>query len=364
MSSRSSIRSLSSLFSDDFPQLPPRKRSGYWLTPPKPSVNSANAAFIQESSAALADSPSVKDPGAVSDHSNRKKRKCVLQLEGDMEEERVTRDLCRSFQNVESTEFGKLDVVPGKSISNSSNGMDMPQSGTSSEEDLLIHDRNDNKSADTVRSAAELLTLLTCGRNVDSNGQSPDVTSGTPRSRDTRQGLELPIRWGVKKKVSYESRRSVDSCDLGLCTGLIRKFSYDDDKASAISSAHAPDQKIETAFHRTRQSFHRAAKKSGQSSPNLPASSNFYRVLGSSGEAGTSSRLQLAGAVAQGPKEKQNKLPSTSRTCPGNILKLPREMQGRWSSERFVDSPDTHVLAMVHCLKLGVNFCVSNLTSL
>lgn len=326
MSPRSSRKFYSS---QELPELPPRKRQGYWLrdwlTPTRPSVKFASSSSIQVSAEAQRDSTLAKDPCAVSEPVRKKRRYAMFGL--DMEEERVTRDLCTSFQNVES---GNLDVVPWRSSSNSPNGVDLQQSGTTSEEDL-IRDGNDDDSADTVRSAAELLTQLTCERNGGTNGR---FAAG--------KDLEKPIRWGVKKKVSYESRRSVDSCDLGLCTGLIRKFSNDQEKAAARTPAHTPDQKI--GSDSGRQDFHSSIMKWDQSSPNYPASSNFYRDRRSSGDGGASSRLdQLPGVKFQGPRAEHNKIPSTSRTCTGNILKLPKEMQGRWSCERFVNGPDVQV---------------------
>lgn len=345
MSSRSSRRLSGLCASDGLPQLPPRKRPGYWSSQPQPAVSCANAPSFEVRSVTLAEIPSIKDPGAVYDQPFRKKRKCVL-LEGELEEaEQVTRDLCTSFQNVESTESRKMDVVAWRSTTSSPNG---PQSGTTNSEGVLErHDNDINNPTDTVRNAAQLLTQLICGRNVNNNGQSPDILSSTPFTRDARQGLDLPIRWGVRKKVSYENRRGVDSCDLGLSTGLIRRFSYDQEKASAVSADRAPDQKCENGFELSgSQDLQVTAKKWDQStSPDYPASSEFYRGMESSGEAGISSSLLLTGVTPHGPREKRNKLPLANRTCPGYILRLPREMQGRWSSERFVDDSDIQGLA-------------------
>lgn len=356
MSTRSSTRFYGSTCSDDLPQVPPRKRPGYWqLTPPQSSVNCAGSSSIQVS----ADSSLVRDPGAVTEPIRKKRRYVVVGV--DVEEEQVTRDLCTSFQNVESTEFGKLDIVPSRSTSNSPYGMDLQQSGTTSEEDLTRDGNANVDSAGTVRSAAELLTKLTCERNGDSNGQVPDVVSCGPHSQDAEQDLEKPIRWGVKKKVSYETRRSADSFDLGLCTGLMRRFSYDQEKAAARTLAHAADQKpIEITFDGGRQDFHSPVMNWDQSSPNYSASSEFCRDRRSSGDGGLSSRLQSPGMNFQGPSDRQKKITSTSRTCPGNILKLPKEMQGRWSCERFVRPSRSASLSTSNCRSIAstcVCFC-------
>lgn len=293
-------------------------------------MNYSSLTSVQASALAKAGSSLAKDPRAVSEPARKKRRYAVFGL--DMEEEQFTRDLCTSFLNLES---GKRDGVPWRS--SSSNSPNEMQSGTTSEEDW-IRDGNDNDSADTVRSAAELLTQLTCERNGDTNCQFPDVTSSDQQRDD---GLQRPIRWGVKKKVSYESRRSVDSCDLGLCTGLIRKFSYDQEKAAAKTPAHMPDAKNGSSGGC--QGFSSPVLKWDQSSPDYPDSSKFYRDQ-SLGDGGASSRLDhTTGVNFQGARDKHNKTPSTSRTCQGNILKLPKEMQGRWSCERFVFSPDVQV---------------------
>ncbi|KAG0616196.1 hypothetical protein M758_5G098000 [Ceratodon purpureus] len=325
-----STRRLSGLCSlDDAPQLPPRKRPGYWLTPPSPAVYCASASSIQEAPSAQAFSPPLEEPAAVFDHSFRQKRRCILQLEADMEEEKVTKDLCTSFRNVESIESRKSDVVSWRSATSTtnstSNGMDLPQSETTCEGNMVLA-VEDKSGVDPVRSAAELLTQLTCRRNGDTDGQPPDVTSCTPYSRHTeRRGLELPIRWGVRKKVSYESRRSVDACDLVLYTGPTRRFSYDQDKTSARKPGYPPDKRTETGLKSGRLgSLDSTTKKlDGHTSPYYPASSKYHGVLRPSEEAGTSSGLQLAQVSTQGPRDlKQNKTsPSSSRTSPGNILR-------------------------------------------
>ncbi|XP_024363687.1 uncharacterized protein [Physcomitrium patens] len=351
MSPRSSRRLLtgSSSGTDNRTQQVPHPKKRYWLTPPDPGPNCATALYDV---ATVALGASVDLDFCAASETARKKRKINGLLEGGMnKEEQVTRDLCNSFENGEPSDPRNLDVVPWRSTSNSSDGMNLRQSGLTSEEDADGNAPNDSALA-TVITAAELLTQLTCGRNADTYGQSPDVTSCEPFPADSRQASEQPIRWGIKKKVTYETRRSVDSCDLGLCTGLIRQFS-DEEKAVSVTSAHGtPNQKLDKYQDSRPQNSFSPGKKWNQSSPKYPASSELYRQLRSSGDqAVMDSTLVLSSSTTHISRDqKQNKIPSSTRTVSGNILKLPKDMQGRWSSERY-KSAQLKLIDIMHARK-------------
>nr|XP_024361864.1 uncharacterized protein LOC112275601 isoform X3 [Physcomitrium patens] len=325
----------------------PKER--YWHTTPDSASNCLSTLY--EVAAVALDCSSRQDSEAFNEPVRKKRKIYGLQGGGMKGEEQVTRDLYHTFQNEESTELPNSDVVPRRSTSNSSDRMNMHRSGFTSEEDDEGNAPNDSALA-TVITAAELLTQLTCGRNMDTNRQSTEATSCLTYSPYTGKSSDQPIRWGVKKKVSYETRRSMDSCDLGLCTGLTNNVP-DEEKATSVPPGHAgPDQKFEKKFYCRNQNSNSSAKKWMQSSPNSLVSSRHNRRLEPSGDQNISNSALnlLSGATQVARDQQQNKTSLTSRTVSGNILKLPKEMQGRWSSERY-KSAQLKLIDIMHARK-------------
>lgn len=293
-------------------------RKSLWLSAPK-TPQCAAEGFCELVTVASSD----QDSDAYNDDLPLEKKRKIDQLSNDVRGDKITRDLCNNFKD-HSTQ-----LTLWKSTSTSSNGLERHRSGLTSEEDL---DGNTSDGAlVTVRSAAELLTKLTYNQNVTVE-ESPGITSAATYSppEAAGQAKDAPIRWGFRKKVSYDSRRSVDSCDLGLSSGIALNQANSERVITTVTSA---DQNVQETSYVP----YNFTENKWETSPNTVPSELYRqrdRQLRSTVEAGEI-RRKSPSRNNHGQRDRLNKLSSSSGVMQHNILKLPKDMQGRWSSERF-----------------------------
>lgn len=222
------------------------------------------------------------------------------------------------------------------------------QSGITTEDQMEMEKVQESSALVTVTAAAELLTQLT--------NTSPDAAAGghiTAAVTEETNATEVQpackeasddqpfIRWGFRKKVTFESRaRNLDctSCGMGMM--------------NSNNTLHSPKDKTPEIAHPTMEepgSEHKAPDKyvpynfssqcsksnwlTGAANPASPTELHSRRS--SVGRANGMKRMLISHAANiahTSVRVKQNRPPSHGT----GTLKLPKDMQGRWSSERSV----------------------------